>query len=210
MGSRIIVPPAAHGLRRVAMPYMGDLAEVSAARAAGRTGQRGCGTRGWLSAHEAMPVLYWVGSRLPLRSRCPGWCCCLWRPLGSRRSWRSRSCGWRGSPSDQQRCVDARRRPPATAWPRCAGRCPNPWCPSPRRSSTRTTRSSSPSPSSSLRRGAEPQVLAPAVRTAARSISRGLGARRGFSARPRPRPLTHPGASPNDHVYVIIRVMRVL
>ncbi|WP_308283414.1 IclR family transcriptional regulator [Pseudonocardia nigra] len=61
--------PRGHGLRQVAMPYMGDLAEVTRQHVllAVRDGDEALLVER-LSAHQAMPVLYRVGGRLPLHS----------------------------------------------------------------------------------------------------------------------------------------------
>jgi DNA-binding IclR family transcriptional regulator len=65
--------PRGHGLRQVALPFMGDLAEVT--RQHVQLGVRD-GTEATLverlSAHQATPVLYRVGGRLPLHSTALG------------------------------------------------------------------------------------------------------------------------------------------
>jgi DNA-binding IclR family transcriptional regulator len=61
--------PRGHGLRQVAMPFMGDLAEVTRQHVllAVRDGGEALLVER-LSAHQSMPVLYRVGGRLPLHS----------------------------------------------------------------------------------------------------------------------------------------------
>ena len=65
--------PRGHGLRQVALPFMGDLAEVT--RQHVQLGVRDGGQATLverLSAHQATPVQYRVGGRLPLHSTALG------------------------------------------------------------------------------------------------------------------------------------------
>jgi DNA-binding IclR family transcriptional regulator len=176
--------PAAHELRRVSMPYMGDLAEVIRQHVllAVRDGGDAVLVER-LSAHEAMPVLYWVGGRLPLHSTGVGLVLLAY-----------------ADPSVQEEILakplvhEPEKIPVSSAALRRA-------LADVRRDGMATMRRRVPKPLVSVAapifdaqdkviaalsivvpaEGAEPRVLAPAVRTAARSISRGLGARRGFS-----------------------------
>jgi DNA-binding IclR family transcriptional regulator len=61
--------PRGHGLRQVALPFMGDLAEVTRqhVQLAVRDGSEALLVER-LSGHQAIPVLYRVGGRLPLHS----------------------------------------------------------------------------------------------------------------------------------------------
>jgi DNA-binding IclR family transcriptional regulator len=176
--------PATHEMRRVAMPYMGDLAEVTRQHvllAVREGGDAVLVER--LSAHEAMPVLYWVGGRLPLHSTGVGLVLLAY-----------------AEPSVQEEILtkplmhEPEKIPVSSAALRRT-------LADVRRDGMTTFRRRVPHPLVSVAapifdaqdkvaaalsvvvpaEGAEPRVLAPAVRTAARSISRGLGARRDFS-----------------------------
>src|SRR5260370_33090759 len=65
--------PRGHGLRQVAMPFMSDLAEVTRqhVQLAVREGTEATLVER-LSAHQAAPVQYRVGGRLPLHSTAAG------------------------------------------------------------------------------------------------------------------------------------------
>ena len=65
--------PRGHGLRQVAMPFMSDLAEVTRqhVQLAVREGTEATLVER-LSAHEAAPVQYRIGGRLPLHSTAVG------------------------------------------------------------------------------------------------------------------------------------------
>jgi DNA-binding IclR family transcriptional regulator len=176
--------PAAHGLRRVAMPYMGDLAEVIRQHVllAVRDGADAVLVER-LSAHEAMPVLYWVGGRLPLHSTGVGLVLLAYADPSIQEEMLAKPL--MHEPEKIPVSPAALRRTLADV----------------RRDGMATMRRQVPKPLVSVAapifdahdkvlaaisvvvpaEGAEPRVLAPAVRTAARSISRGLGARRGFS-----------------------------
>ena len=68
--------PRGQGLKQVALPFMGDLEEVTRQHVllAVRDGDDALLVER-LSAHQAMPVLYRVGGRLPLHSTGSAWCC---------------------------------------------------------------------------------------------------------------------------------------
>ena len=174
--------PRGQGLKQVALPFMGDLEEVTRQHVllAVREGSEALLVER-LSAHQAMNVLYRVGGRLPLHSTGVG-------PGPARlRGVRVPGVGARpaaGAPAGERPRLPGGAPPHAS--PRSAGRA------------LATIRRRVPQPLVTVaapifgaddqvaaalsvvvpQENAEPRLLGPAVRTAARSISRGLGARR--------------------------------
>jgi DNA-binding IclR family transcriptional regulator len=75
--------PRGHGLRQVAMPFMSDLAEVTRqhVQLAVREGTEATLVER-LSAHEAAPVQYRIGGRLPLHSTAVGLVLLAFAPAG--------------------------------------------------------------------------------------------------------------------------------
>ena len=88
--------PRGHGLRQVAMPFMSDLAEVTRqhVQLAVREGTEATLVER-LSAHQATPVQYRIGGRLPLHCHrgWPGPACLRARPPCRRSSWPGRMYG---------------------------------------------------------------------------------------------------------------------
>jgi DNA-binding IclR family transcriptional regulator len=75
--------PRGHGLRQVAMPFMSDLAEVTRqhVQLAVREGTEATLVER-LSAHQAAPVAYRIGGRLPLHSTAVGLVLLAFAPSG--------------------------------------------------------------------------------------------------------------------------------
>src|ERR1700733_8720642 len=75
--------PRGHGLRQVAMPFMSDLAEVTRqhVQLAVREGTEATLIER-LSAHQAAPVQYRIGGRLPLHSTAVGLVLLAFAPAG--------------------------------------------------------------------------------------------------------------------------------
>lgn len=75
--------PRGHGLRQVAMPFMSDLAEVTRqhVQLAVREGTEATLVER-LSAHQAAPVQYRIGGRLPLHSTAVGLVLLAFAPVG--------------------------------------------------------------------------------------------------------------------------------
>jgi DNA-binding IclR family transcriptional regulator len=159
--------PRGQGLKQVALPFMGDLEEVTRQHVL-------------LAAHQAMNVLYRVGGRLPLHSTGVGLVLLAFAESE-----------FQASVLDQP-LVHLPERVPVSpaALRRTLAEI--------RREGLATVRRRAPQPLVSVAapifgaddkisaalsvvvplENAEPRLLGPAVRTAARSISRGLGARR--------------------------------
>lgn len=173
--------PRAQGLKQVAMPYMGDLEEVTRQHVllAVRDGDQGLLVER-LSSHLAMPVLYRVGGRLPLHSTGVGLVLLahaehefqeevLGRPLVHEPERVA------VSPAALRRTLAAIRQDGLHVLRRRA--------PQPLVSVAAPVFGADDRIAASLsvvvpQEHAEPRLLGPAVRTAARAISRGLGARR--------------------------------
>jgi DNA-binding IclR family transcriptional regulator len=177
--------PRAHGLREVALPYMRDLSEVTRQHIllAVREGHEAVLVER-LSAHQAMPVLYYVGGRLPLHSTGVGLVLLAFAESDFQEHMLAQPL--MHQPENVAVSPAALRRTLAEA----------------RREGLVTLRRRAPQPLVSVaapifgaedravaalsvvvpRENAEPRLLGPAVRTAARSISRGLGARRSIGA----------------------------
>src|SRR4051812_25308308 len=183
--------PRGQGLKQVALPFMGDLEEVTRQHVllAVREGEEALLVER-LSAHQAMDVLYRVGGRLPLHSTGVGLALLAFPESGFQESVLAQPLVH--MPENVPVSPAALRRPLAEI----------------RREGLATIRRRSPQPLVSVaapifdaqdrvtaalsvvvpQENAEPRLLGPAVRTAARSISRGLGARRSIG---------HTGAPPS-------------
>jgi DNA-binding IclR family transcriptional regulator len=177
--------PRGQGLKQVALPFMGDLEEVTRQHVllAVRDGEDALLVER-LSAHQAMPVLYRVGGRLPLHSTGVGLVLLAFAESGFQEHMLAQPL--MHQPENVAVSPAALRRTLAEA----------------RRDGLVTLRRRAPQPLVSVaapifgaedkavaalsvvvpRENAEPRLLGPAVRTAARSISRGLGARRSIGA----------------------------
>ncbi len=173
--------PRGHGLRQVAMPFMGDLEEVTRQHVllAVRDGTEALLVER-LSSHQAMEVLYRVGGRLPLHSTGVGLVLLAFADSGFQESLLAEPLVHQ--PENVPVSAAALRRTLAEI----------------RRDGLATFRRRAPEPLVSVaapifgaddrvsaalsvvvpQENAEPRLLGPAVRTAARAISRGLGARR--------------------------------
>ena len=174
--------PRGQGLKQVALPFMGDLEEVTRQHVllAVREGNEALLVER-LSAHQAMNVLYRVGGRLPLHStgRGPGAARLRRAGVPGVECWPSRSCTCRRtspvSPAALRRTLAEIRREGLATIRRRA--------PQPLVSVAAPIFGADDKVAAALsvvvpQENAEPRLLGPAVRTAARSISRGLGARR--------------------------------
>jgi DNA-binding IclR family transcriptional regulator len=173
--------PRGQGLKQVALPFMGDLEEVTRQHVllAVREGTEALLVER-LSAHQAMNVLYRVGGRLPLHSTGVGLVLLAFAESAFQESMLAQPLVH--LPENVPVSPAALRRTLAEI----------------RREGLATIRRRSPEPLVSVaapifgaddrvaaalsvvvpQENAEPRLLGPAVRTAARSISRGLGARR--------------------------------
>ncbi|MGY1846709.1 MULTISPECIES: IclR family transcriptional regulator [unclassified Blastococcus] len=183
--------PRAQGLKQVALPFMGDLEEVTRQHVllAVREGGDALLVER-LSAHQAIPVLYRVGGRLPLQSTGVGLVLLAFADPGFQEALLAQPL--MHQPENVAVSPAALRRTLAEV----------------RRDGLATLRRRAPQALVSVaapvfdaddriaaalsvvvpQENAEPRLLGPAVRTAARSISRGLGARRSIG---------HPGAPPS-------------
>src|SRR5215211_6773112 len=161
--------PRGQGLKQVALPFMGDLEEVTRQHVllAVREGTEALLVER-LSAHQAMNVLYRVGGRLPLHSTGVGLVLLAFAESDFQESVLNQPLVH--MPENVPVSPAALRRTLAEI----------------RREGLATIRRRQPQPLVSVaalmvvvpQENAEPRLLGPAVRTAARSISRGLGARR--------------------------------
>jgi DNA-binding IclR family transcriptional regulator len=173
--------PRGQGLKQVALPFMGDLEEVTRQHVllAVRDGEDALLVER-LSAHQAMNVLYRVGGRLPLHSTGVGLVLLAFAESGFQEEMLAQPL--MHQPENVAVSPAALRRTLAEI----------------RREGLATIRRRAPEPLVSVaapifgaddkvaaalsvvvpQENAEPRLLGPAVRTAARSISRGLGARR--------------------------------
>ena len=173
--------PRGQGLKQVALPFMGDLEEVTRQHVllAVREGTEALLVER-LSAHQAMNILYRVGGRLPLHSTGVGLVLLAFAESGFQESVLEQPLVH--MPENVPVSPAALRRTLAEI----------------RREGLATFRRRTPQPLVSVaspifgaddkvvaalsvvvpQENAEPRLLGPAVRTAARSISRGLGARR--------------------------------
>ena len=177
--------PRGHGLRQVALPFMGDLEEVTRHHVllAVREGDEALMVER-LSSHSAVPALYRAGGRLPLHSTGVG----LVLLAFAEPAYQERILGRPLMHLPEKIPVSAAALRRTLAEIRLQGMS--------------TFRRHSPGPIVSVAapvhdatgtvvaalsvvvpaENAEPRLLGPAVRTAARGISRGLGAGRGASA----------------------------
>ena len=142
--------PRGQGLKQVALPFMGDLEEVTRQHVllAVREGTDALLVER-LSAHQAMDVLYRVGGRLPLHSTGVGLVLLAFAESGFQESVLAQPLVSVAAPifgADERVAAALSVVVP--------------------------------------QEHAEPRLLGPAVRTAARAISRGLGARRAIGAPP--------------------------
>jgi DNA-binding IclR family transcriptional regulator len=173
--------PRGQGLKQVALPFMGDLEEVTRQHVllAVREGEEALLVER-LSAHQAMDVLYRVGGRMPLHSTGVGLVLLAFAETGFQESVLAQPLVHK--PENTPVSPAALRRTLAEV----------------RRNGLANLRRRAPQPLVSVaapvfgaddtivaalsvvvpQENAEPRLLGPAVRTAARSISRGLGARR--------------------------------
>ncbi len=179
--------PRAQGLKQVAMPFMGDLEEVTRQHVllAVRDGDQGLLVER-VSSHQAMPVLYRVGGRLPLHSTGVGLVLLAYAEAEFQEEVLSRPLVH--EPEKVAVSSAALRRTLAAV----------------RRDGSHVLRRRAPQPLVSVAcpvfgeddriaaalsvvvpmEHAEPRLLVPAVRTAARAISRGLGAQRSIGLVP--------------------------
>ncbi|MGY1625167.1 IclR family transcriptional regulator [Geodermatophilus sp. SYSU D00965] len=177
--------PRGQGLKQVALPFMGDLEEVTRQHVllAVRDGEQGLLVER-LSAHLAMQVLYRVGGRLPLHSTGVGLVLLAFADTAVQEEYLARPLVHEPervpvSPAALRRSLaDIRRDGVATLRRRV---------PQPLVTVAAPVFGADDRIAASLsvvvpQEHAEPRLLAPAVRTAARSISRSLGARRSIGA----------------------------
>jgi DNA-binding IclR family transcriptional regulator len=184
--------PRGQALKQVAMPYMGDLEEVTRQHVllAVRDGFDALLVER-LSSHQAMPVLYRVGGRLPLHSTGVGLVLLAYADADVQDEMLARPLVHEPekvavSPAALRRTLAEIRRDGMVTFRRRA--------PQPLVSVAAPVFGAADVIVAALsvvvpQEHTEPRLLGPAVRTAARSISRGLGARRsigysGPSARP--------------------------
>ena len=173
--------PRGQGLKQVALPFMGDLEEVTRQHVllAVRDGDDGLLVER-LSAHQAMPVLYRVGGRLPLHSTGVGLVLLAFAEQSFQEEMLGRPLVHEPekvavSPAALRRTLAEVRREGLATFRRHA--------PQPLVSVAAPVFGADDRIAAALsvvvpQENAEPRLLGPAVRTAARSISRGLGARR--------------------------------
>jgi DNA-binding IclR family transcriptional regulator len=173
--------PRAQGLKQVAMPFMGDLEEVTRQHVllAVRDGDEGLLVER-LSSHLAMPVLYRVGGRMPLHSTGVGLVLLAYADADFQEEVLGRPLVHEPekvavSPAALRRTLAAVRRDGLHVLRRRA--------PQPLVSVAAPVFGADDRIAAALsvvvpQEHAEPRLLGPAVRTAARAISRGLGARR--------------------------------
>jgi DNA-binding IclR family transcriptional regulator len=173
--------PRSQGLKQVALPFMGDLEEVTRQHVllAVRDGADALLVER-LSAHQAMPVLYRVGGRLPLHSTGVGLVLLAFAESQFQEQLLAQPLVHEPekipvSPAALRRTLaEIRREGVATLRRRV---------PQPLVSVAAPIFGADDRITAALSvvvpvENAEPRVLGPALRTAARSISRGLGARR--------------------------------
>src|SRR3954471_3220345 len=173
--------PRGQGLKQVALPFMGDLEDVTRQHVllAVRDGEDALLVER-LSAHQAMPVLYRVGGRLPLHSTGVGLVLLAFAETGFQEQMLAQPLMHEPenvpvSPAALRRTLaEVRREGQATL----RRRVPNPLVTVAAPIFGADDRIAASLSVVVPQENAETRVLAPAVRTAARSISRGLGARR--------------------------------
>ena len=183
--------PRGQGLKQVSLPFMGDLEEVTRQHVllAVREGDEALLVER-LSAHQAVPVLYRVGGRLPLHSTGVGLVLLAYADAEFQEDMLARPLmhlpeNVPVSPAALRRTLAEIRRDGLNVFRR---RSPQPLV-----SVAAPVFGADDRIAASLsvvvpQEAAEPRLLGPAVRTAARSISRVLGARRsiGFAGGPPP------------------------
>jgi DNA-binding IclR family transcriptional regulator len=182
--------PRSHGLREVALPYMRDLSEVTRQHIllAVREGHEAVLVER-LSAHQAMPVLYYVGGRLPLHSTGVGLVLLAAAPPDFQEEVLAEPLVHEPekvpvSPAALRRTLAAVRRDGMATIRR---RVPQPLVTVAAPVFDAEERAVAALSVLVPEEGADPRVLGPAVRTAARAVSRGLGSRRA-AAVPEARP----------------------
>jgi DNA-binding IclR family transcriptional regulator len=173
--------PRGQGLKQVAMPYLGDLEEVTRQHVllAVRDGYEALLVER-LSSRNAMPVLYRVGGRLPLHSTGVGMVLLAFAEQSFQEEMLARPLVHEPekvavSPAALRRSLAEIRRDGMVTFRRRA--------PQPLVSVAAPVFGADDTIVAALsvvvpQEHTEPRLLGPAVRTAARSISRGLGARR--------------------------------
>src|SRR3954454_21071517 len=173
--------PRGQGLKQVALPFMGDLEEVTRQHVllAVREGADALLVER-LSAHQAMPVLYRVGGRLPLHSTGAGRVLFAFADPAFQEELLAQPLMHQPenvavSPAALRRTLAESGREGLASLPRRAA--------DPLVSVAAPIFGADDKVAAALsvvvpQENAEPRLLGPAVRTAARSISRGLGARR--------------------------------
>lgn len=177
--------PRGQGLKQVTMPFMGDLAEVTRQHVllAVREGNEAVLVER-LSSHQAMPVLYRVGGRLPLHSTGVGLVLLAFADPSFQEEILAQPLVREPekvavSPAELRRTLAEVRREGVA---RIRRRTPQPLvsvaAPVFGADDQITAALSVLVPAET----ADPRVLGPAVRTAARAISRGLGAHRALGA----------------------------
>lgn len=178
--------PRGHGLQQVAMPYLGDLAQVTRQHVllAVRDGADALLVER-LSAHQAAPVLYTVGGRLPLHSTGVGLALLAFAAPEVQEEHLARPLMHEPekvpvSPAALRRVLADVRRDGLATVHRDAYSIVSVAAPIFGADEHVAAALSVVVPE----QGAEPRLLGPAVRTAARAISRGLGARRSIGAGP--------------------------
>jgi DNA-binding IclR family transcriptional regulator len=183
--------PRGQGLKQVALPFMGDLEEVTRQHVllAVREGEEALLVER-LSAHGAMEVLYRVGGRLPLHSTGVGLVLLAYADPGFQEQLLGQQLMHQPenvpvSPAALRRTLAEIRRDGLATFRRRA--------PQPLVSVAAPIFGADDRVAAALsvvvpQENAEPRLLGPAVRTAARSISRGLGARRSIGLAGGPAP----------------------
>ena len=176
--------PRGHGLQQVAMPFMGDLAQVTRQHVllAVRDGDEALLVER-LSSHGSAPVLYSVGGRLPLHSTGVGLALLAFAAADVQEEYLERPRMHEPervpvSPADLRRTLAAVRQGGLATVRRDAYSVVSVAAPVFGADEQVAAALSVVVPAD----GAEPRLLGPAVRTAARAISRGLGARRAIGA----------------------------
>jgi DNA-binding IclR family transcriptional regulator len=189
--------PRGQGLKQVALPFMGDLEEVTRQHVllAVREGDEALLVER-LSAHLAMDVLYRVGGRMPLHSTGVGLVLLAFADTPFQESVLAQPLVHKPenvpvSPAALRRTLAEIRREGLTTLRRRA--------PQPLVSVAAPIFGADDRIAAALsvvvpQENAEPRLLGPAVRTAARSISRGLGARRSIGLAGAPAVPDHPTA----------------
>ncbi|MGY1737537.1 IclR family transcriptional regulator [Geodermatophilus sp. SYSU D00684] len=173
--------PRARGLRQVAMPFLGDLEEVTRQHVLLAVREGGDAVLlERLSAHAAIPVLYQVGGRLPLHSTGVGLVLLAYADPDVQEEYLARPLVHEPertpvSEAALRRTLAEVRREGLAHFRR---RVPRPIVSVAAPVFDATDRLAAAVSVVVPQEGADARVLGPAVRTAARAVSRGLGARR--------------------------------